>query len=83
MLSDLISILQSALIWYRGHLLALTPQALADIGAWCSGQIVLAPRLVGLASDNSKPRGDGLKGGECGSDLRWAEVMGSYPGRAW
>lgn len=33
MLPDLISILQSALIWYRGHLLALTHQAPADMGS--------------------------------------------------
>lgn len=84
MLSDLISILRSALIWYRGHLLALTPQALADTRARCSGQSVLAPGLLELAADNSKAmarRGDRLKGGECGSGPRWAKVMGPYPGR--
>lgn len=84
MLSDLISILQSALIWYRGHLLALTPQALADTRARCSGQSVLAPGLLESAADNSKAmarRGDRLKRGECGSGPRWAEVMGPYPGR--
>lgn len=73
MLSDLISALRSAFTWYRGHLLALTPQALADTRAWCSGQSVLAPGLLGLAADNSKAmarRGDGLKEGECGSGPR-------------
>lgn len=71
MLSDLISALQSAFTWYRGHLLALAPQALVDTRAWCSGQSVLAPGLLGLAADNSKAM---TRRGETGSRKESVEV---------
>lgn len=49
----------------------LTPQALADTGAWCCGQ--------SSPQDNSKAkarRRDRHKEGEGGSNIRWAEVDG-------
>lgn len=43
---------------------------------------VLALRLLGLASDYSKAvarRRDRLRGGDCGRDIKWAEVGGALP----
>lgn len=42
----------------------------------------LALRFLGLASDDSKAmarRRDRLKEGDCGSDMKWAEMGGALP----